>query len=245
MVDPGHPPAWVVDLYSADQALVDSAAAAHLDTCAECRRAVGLPVAVASPQATESPRLLRPVWGRPRTVLLTTLALAAAVLVGIRVIAPPEAPRSGPVTVHGAKGPAGSSQVTLALRSGASLTPWTPETGTAPSPGDTLVFLSENTSGHAVIAFFEATGRAGAQIAPRIASADSPTNSLGFKLDAYVGRQRVTLAFYDAAPDAGAIDASLRARWQQFTVDERARLLPITLVGARESFSWVFETSPP
>jgi hypothetical protein len=245
MVDPGHPPAWVVDLYSADPTLVEPDAAAHLDTCAECRRAVGLPVAVASPRATESPRLLRPAWGRPRTVLLTTLALAAAVLVGVRLTAGPALPTSGPAAAQGAKGPAGAGEVTLALRSGESLSAWTPETGAAPSPGDTLVFLTENTSGHAVIAYFEATGHAGAQMAPRIASADSPTNSLGFKLDAYVGRQRVTLALYDAAPDAGALDASLRARWQQLTVDERARLSPITLEGARESFSWVIETSPP
>jgi hypothetical protein len=244
MVDPGHPPAWVVDLYSADPALVEPSAAAHLDTCAECRRAVGLPIVESAPPARDPPLRLRPWWRRPSVLVGAAAALAAALVVGVRMAAVPSDTSPIGAAPHGVKGPTRGGEVTLALRAGESLTVFAPDSGITPSPGDTLVFLAENPHGYPVIAYFEATGDAGVQPAPRSAVAGSATQSLGFKLDAYVGRQRVTLAFFDDAPDTRRLDASLRERWRLLSTEERGRLPVVALDGARETFSWVIETAP-
>ena len=144
MVDPGHPPAWVVDLYSADPALVEPSAAAHLDTCAECRRAVGLPIVESAPPARDPPLRLRPWWRRPSVLVGAAAALAAALVVGVRMAAVPSDTSPIGAAPHGVKGPTRGGEVTLALRAGESLTVFAPDSGITPSPGDTLVFLAEN-----------------------------------------------------------------------------------------------------
>lgn len=258
-----HPNLMVADLYLADRALVSVDEAAHLDACAECREALGLAPAEpaggaegqASPLAPTPPlRALRPRirWLAAAGALAAGLALAVFVRgpqspePGTPSSAAPEAALAGR-----AKGPPTATRVELAVERQGRAVPYRPGEDAPLHPGDRLLFLPADeaaaatpalhTPGHAVVAWFEPGGASGVEADPRTAGAEA----VGFALDAHLGAQRVTVAYFESPPDVRALRARLASAWQALAPAERAGLPALPMPDAAVEASFVVSTAAP